>query len=216
MLKIENKSKDTIESYSFKLEKDGKSIIKTEKDFPISKTIEIKIDSNEIKKSKLESANAKLIIVYSNGKKHTVESSNLNFATTDISVITYGSAKKLNINTKNLLKDKEIDYAENQHFTVIQNLVEAYMEQHPVDVGKIAESQIKTIINNTAATKEELEAVKNTIPTKGDKGKDGKSAYEQAVEGGYTGTEAEFNASFKDISMSKTEMLNILRGGDNT
>lgn len=49
----------------------------------------------------------------------------------------------------------------------------------------------------------------------GGTGKDGKSAYEQAVEGGYTGTEAEFNASFKDISMSKTEMLNILRGGDN-
>lgn len=41
MLKIENKSKDTIKSYSFKLE-NGKSIIKTKKDFPISKTIEIK------------------------------------------------------------------------------------------------------------------------------------------------------------------------------
>ena len=50
---------------------------------------------------------------------------------------------------------------------------------------------------------------------KGDKGDDGKSAYESAVEGGYTGTEAEFNASFKDISMTKAEMLNILRGGDN-
>lgn len=165
MLKIENKSKDTIKSYSFKLEKNEKSIIKTEKDFPISKAIEIKIDLDEIKKLNLESANATLIIVYSNDKKHIVESSNLNFATTDISVITYGSAKKLNINTKNLLKNKGFDYAENQHFTMIQNLVDAYMEQHPVDVSKITESQIKTIIDNTAVTKEELEAVKNTIPT---------------------------------------------------
>lgn len=201
MVKIENRSKDTIKSYSFKLEKGEKSITKTEKDFPISETIEIKIDSDEIKKSKLESANAKLIIVYSNDKKHIVESSNLNFATTDINIITYGSAKKLNINTKNLLKDKKIDYAENQHFTVIQNLVEAYMEQHPVDVSKIAESQIKTIINNTAATKEELEAVKDTI-----KGKDGKSAYEQAVEGGYTGTEAKFKQALANIDTDPTDI----------
>lgn len=165
MLKIENRSKDTIKSYSFKLEKDGKSITKTEKDFPISETIEIKIDSDEIKKSKLESANAKLIIVYSNGKKHIVESSNLNFATTDINVVTYGSAKKLNINTRNLLKDKRVDYTENQYFTIIQSLVDAYMEEHPVDVSKITESQIKSMIDDTVVTKEELEAVKNTIPT---------------------------------------------------
>lgn len=149
MLKIENRSKDTIKSYSFKLEKGGKSITKTEKDFPISKIIEIKIDLDEIKKSNLESANAKLIIVYSNDKKHIVESSNLNFATTDINIITYGSTKKLNINTRNLLKDKRVDYTENQYFTIIQSLVDAYMEQHPVDVSKIAESQIKTIIDDT-------------------------------------------------------------------
>lgn len=216
MLKIENRSKDTIKSYSFKLEKGEKSITKTEKDFPISETIEIKIDSNEIKKSKLEIANAKLIIVYSNDKKHIVESSNLNFATTDINIITYGSTKKLNINTRNLLKDKRVDYTENQYFTIIQSLVDAYMEQHPVDVGKIAESQIKTIINNTAATKEELEAVKNTIPTKGDKGKDGKSAYQSALDGGFTGTEKEFNQALAGVeTMTKSEMLDILRGGDN-
>ena len=47
-------------------------------------------------------------------------------------------------------------------------------------------------------------------------GRDGKSAYEQAVDGGYTGTEAEFKQALAGLeSMSKADMLNILRGGDN-
>ena len=51
---------------------------------------------------------------------------------------------------------------------------------------------------------------------KGDKGDNGKSAYEQAVDGGYTGTEAEFKQALANIdSMTKAEMLDILRGGDN-
>lgn len=46
-------------------------------------------------------------------------------------------------------------------------------------------------------------------------GKDGKSAYEQAVEGGYTGTEAEFKQALASIeTMTKAEMLEILRGGE--
>lgn len=64
-------------------------------------------------------------------------------------------------------------------------------------------------------TREEMLLYEIALRGGGGSGRDGKSAYEQAVEGGYTGTEAEFNASFKDISMSKAEMLNILRGGDN-
>ena len=42
----------------------------------------------------------------------------------------------------------------------------------------------------------------------------GKSAYQSAVDGGYTGTEAEFNQAFKDINMTKDEMLAVLRGGE--
>ena len=53
------------------------------------------------------------------------------------------------------------------------------------------------------------------LGAKGDKGKDGKSAYESAVDGGYTGTEAEFDTALSDINMTKAEMLNILRGGEN-
>lgn len=52
-------------------------------------------------------------------------------------------------------------------------------------------------------------------------GKDGLSAYEVAVNEGFTGTEAEWLASLKGETgngfeeMTKAEMLDILRGGDN-
>ena len=47
-------------------------------------------------------------------------------------------------------------------------------------------------------------------------GKDGKDAYESAVDGGYTGTEEEFNQALAGVeNMTKAEMLDILRGGDN-
>lgn len=42
------------------------------------------------------------------------------------------------------------------------------------------------------------------------------TAYESAVSGGYQGTETEFKQALAGIeTMSKEEMLNILRGGDN-
>lgn len=53
---------------------------------------------------------------------------------------------------------------------------------------------------------------------KGDPGNNGLSAYEVAVNEGFTGTEAEWLASLKGNGfeeMTKAEMLNILRGGDN-
>lgn len=53
---------------------------------------------------------------------------------------------------------------------------------------------------------------------KGEKGDNGKSAYEVAVENGFTGTKAEWLASLKGNGfeeMTKAEMLAVLRGGDN-
>lgn len=49
-------------------------------------------------------------------------------------------------------------------------------------------------------------------------GKDGKSAYEVAVNEGFKGTKAEWLASLKGNGfeeMTKEEMLAVLRGGDN-
>lgn len=43
---------------------------------------------------------------------------------------------------------------------------------------------------------------------------DGKSAYESAVDGGYAGTKTEFDTALSDINMTKSEMLDILRGGE--
>lgn len=56
------------------------------------------------------------------------------------------------------------------------------------------------------------------LGAKGDKGKDGLSAYEVAVNEGFEGTEAEWLESLKGDgfeNMTKAEMLNILRGGEN-
>lgn len=50
--------------------------------------------------------------------------------------------------------------------------------------------------------------------TGGTGGQDGKSAYESALDGGYEGTEEEFNAAFRDINMTKEQMLAILEGGE--
>lgn len=48
----------------------------------------------------------------------------------------------------------------------------------------------------------------------GQDGNDGKSAYESATEGGFDGTEAEFNTAFRDINMTKEQMIAILEGGE--
>ncbi len=50
---------------------------------------------------------------------------------------------------------------------------------------------------------------------KGDKGDNGESAYESAIEGGFDGTKTEFDTALSDINMTKAEMLDILRGGEN-
>ena len=50
---------------------------------------------------------------------------------------------------------------------------------------------------------------------KGEKGDDGKSAYESAIEGGFDGTKTEFDTALSDINMTKAKMPDILNGGEN-
>ena len=54
-------------------------------------------------------------------------------------------------------------------------------------------------------------------PSRGDKGPDGKSAYQYAVEGGYTGTEEEFTAKLAAESIDKALfVVNITQNSDDT
>lgn len=107
---------------------------------------------------------------------------------------------------------KRIDkIEETQGPDAIKNAVEGYLEQNPVevpvksvngktgtvelnaeDVGAIAETQLQKAINTA------LEQAKASGEFGGADGADGKSAYQYAVEGGYTGTEAEFAAKLAE------------------
>ena len=69
------------------------------------------------------------------------------------------------------------------------------------EVGAIAKTELQTAINTALAQAKasgEFDGATGTKGDKGDKGADGKSAYAYAVEGGYTGTEAEFAAKMAE------------------
>jgi len=55
-------------------------------------------------------------------------------------------------------------------------------------------------------TREEMLLYEIALRGGGGSGRDGKSAYEQAVEGGYTGTEAEFKQALANIATDPTDI----------
>lgn len=55
-------------------------------------------------------------------------------------------------------------------------------------------------------TREEMLLYEIALRGGGGSGRDGKSAYEQAVEGGYTGTEAEFKQALANIGTDPTDI----------
>ena len=77
------------------------------------------------------------------------------------------------------------------------------------------------IASYIAENPDEIKGDKGEQGIQGETGADGKSAYEVAVDDGFTGTEAEWLTSLKGETgngfeqMTKAEMLDILRGGDN-
>lgn len=78
-------------------------------------------------------------------------------------------------------------------------------------------SRRSELLPDTPLTREEILLEEIALKEEGAGGKDGldgKSAYQQALDGGFTGTEEEFNAAFRDIDMTKAEMLTILEGGE--
>lgn len=104
---------------------------------------------------------------------------------------------------------------------------------------EIPDEQIRRVLPGNLVTTDDIGTeiasyiAKNPDEVKGDKGDkgeqgiqgktgaDGKSAYQIAVDDGFTGTESEWLASLKGAdgngfeTMTKAEMLDILRGGDN-
>ena len=195
MVKITNKGKNDIKSYSVKLSNNGTvALSKTQKDIPISNEIEIPLEPSGSK------FDIEIQITYTSNKFHIVKGVNFNPNYSNIEVTTYGDNKPLKINAIDLTKGKTIvKPVEDKNMDLIQQIVDMRMSNYVT----------KTELANYSNPKDALDEYfkEHTVG--------GKSAYESAVEGGYTGTEAEFNASFKDISMTKSEMLNILRGGDN-
>lgn len=80
----------------------------------------------------------------------------------------------------------------------IQASVDNYLDQNPVQAGATAE-QAAQIEQNTADIAELKQAG-------GTPGADGKSAYQYAVDGGYTGTESDFTAKMAQETYSKTDI----------
>lgn len=72
----------------------------------------------------------------------------------------------------------------------------------------------RNVLNFKSQVLDKAYATKEELANAGD----GKSAYQTAVEGGYTGTEAEFTAALGSIeTMTREEIMNRLNGngGDN-
>ena len=173
MIIIKNKGKDVIKSYSVKLTNDKVAIEKTQKDFPISDTIEIEVGIEEL--GDIYSANINLVINYENGKKHSVSAVNYDPIICNLDITTFGSDKKLRVNSNAISGVARKDVV-SENFKIIQSLVNTYMENHHIG---------------------------ESTATNGKDGKDGASAYEVAKKLGYTGTEAQWVASLKGVKGDK-------------
>lgn len=77
------------------------------------------------------------------------------------------------------------------------------------EVTQPAGDTMEVSFTPSKATMPEVASKKVTLPA-GTPGADGKSAYAYAVEGGYTGTEAEFAEKLAQETYSRTEIDNIM------
>lgn len=196
MVKITNKGKNDIKSYSIKLSNDGTVVLsKTQKDIPISNEIEIPL---EPRGSKFD---IEIQITYTSDKSHLVKGVNFNPNYSNIEVTTYGDNKPLKINAIDLTKGKTIvKPVEDKNMDLIQQIVDMRMSNYVT----------KTELANYSNPRDALDEYFKEHPV------GVKSAYESALDGGYTGTEKEFNQALAGVeNMTKAEMLDILRGGDN-
>ena len=179
MVKITNKGKNDIKSYSVKLSNDGTVVLsKTQKDIPISNEIEIPLD---LSGSKFD---IEIQITYTSNKSHIVKGVNFNPNYSNIEVTTYGDNKPLKINAIDLTKGKTVvKPVEDKNMELIQQIVNMKMSNYVT----------KTELANYSNPRDGLDEYFKEHPVSI------KSPYEQAVEGGYTGTEAEFKQALASL-----------------
>ena len=246
MIIINNKSNDTIVGFILKVTDSNEVITKTEEDFPISDVIQIDLGKS------VKDADVEAEILYSNGKKHVVGSTNFDSDYINLIITTFGSHKKLNITTKGIAGVNRSNTS--REFTIIKNLVDEYIKAIDLTnikngkdgkdgrngkdgkdglngadgkdgVGIVSVKKTNTSDNIDTYTitfsDEKTETFTITNGKNGARGKDGKSAYDIAVEHGFTGTEAEWIASISNGSgetiietLTQEQMLNILNGGN--
>lgn len=101
-------------------------------------------------------------------------------------------------------------------------LIPHEQEAPNIEIGTVESGDVSSV----TVSKTDDKAVLNFVIQKGTDGNDGKSAFAAAQEGGYTGTEAEFNASLSSMpsycpfvvgtsSPADTKLLWIDSGNDN-
>ena len=121
MIKITNKSKNNIKSYSVKLSDNGTVVLsKTQKDIPISNEIEIPL---ELIGSKFD---IEIQITYTNNKSHLVKGVSFNPSHSNIEVTTYGDNKPLKLNIVDLTKGKTTKPVEDK----IQQIIDAKLSNY--------------------------------------------------------------------------------------
>lgn len=125
MVKITNKGKNDIKSYSVKLSNNGTvALSKTQKDIPISNEIEIPLEPSDSK------FDIEIQITYTSNKTHLVKGVNFNPNYSDIEVATYGDNKPLKLNVVDLTKGKAIKPVENKETELIQQIVNMKMSNY--------------------------------------------------------------------------------------
>lgn len=144
MITIYNKSNNTLKSFELIVKNDSLSVTKTEQDCPIFSTINIDL-SGEFNVNK--NVTIKLKLLYKDNKTQIVQGSNYKVGT-NIEITTYGSNKKLSINTNCSNKEAEIVDENIKNYKIIYNLVNQYMEDH--------------LINNKISAKDNAEAAKQS------------------------------------------------------
>ena len=193
MVKITNKGKNDIKSYSVKLS-NGNTVVlsKTQKDIPRSNEIEIPLEPSGSK------FDIEIQITYTSNKSHIVKGVNFNPNYSNIEVTTYGDNKPLKINAVDLTKGKTIvKPVEDKNMDLIQQIVDMKMSNY------VTKTELANYSNPKDAVNEYFKEHPVSV----------KSPYESAVDGGFTGTEKEFNQALASLGDPTDIDFSDIEGG---
>lgn len=117
------------------------------------------------------------------------------------------TVKVIEIKLRKRVKPDDYEYVDNVeaiYLTDLIRLVET-LNTNMKSAESLRESNTTQAINNLNAVKEQILQDKENGLFNGEKGDVGKSAYESALEGGYTGTEAEFYSALATLNDMATD-----------